>query len=53
MKEEIATLKHTSLNQLVLLQGCFDTAQLSRSKNTEYTSYHIAEEMQDAISECL
>lgn len=52
-KEEVATLKYSSLNQLLVLQGCSDIVHLFRSKNAEYTSYHIAEEMQDAISLCL
>ena len=49
-KEEIATLKYGSLN---LLQGCPDISHLSVAKNAQYTSPHIAEEMQDALSDCL
>lgn len=52
-KEQVATLKYSSLNQLLVLQGCPDIVHLSRSKNADYSSYHIAEEMQDAISSCL
>lgn len=52
-KEEIATLKYASLNQLVLLQGCADITHLTGGKNCQYTSYHIAEEMQEAISDFL
>ena len=52
-KDEIATLKYGSLNELTLLQGCPDISHLSVAKNAQYTSPHIAEEMQDALSDCL
>ena len=52
-KEEVATLKYESLNKLLQLQDCSDIAHLSCKRNAQYTSYHIAEEMQEAISSCL
>ena len=52
-KEEIATFKYRSLNELLLLQGCDDISHLSSGKNAQYTSYHIAEEMQEALSNCI
>ena len=52
-KEEVATLKYESLNKLLQLQDCPDIAHLSCKRNAQYTSYHIAEEMQEAISSCL
>ena len=52
-KEEVATLKYESLNQLLQLQGCTDIEALVVGRNAKYTSYHIAEEMQDCISDHL
>lgn len=52
-KEEVATHKYQSLNELVLLQGWSNIGHLAHGKNAQYTSYHIAEEMQEAISSCL
>ena len=46
-KEEIATLKYVSLNNLVILQGCDN---LRVAKNVQYTHHRIPEEMQDCIS---
>ena len=52
-KEEIATYKYSSLNYLTKLQGCAPMQGLGVAKNAQYTSYHIAEEMQEAISCCI
>jgi hypothetical protein len=52
-KEEVATYKYSSLNYLNKLQGCAAWQDLNVAKNAQYTSYHIAEEMQDTISSCI
>ena len=52
-KEEIATYKYSSLNYLTKLQGCAPMQGLGVAKNAQYTSYHIAEEMQEAITCCI
>lgn len=52
-KEEVATMKYESLNQLLQLQGCTDIEALVVGRNAKYTSYHIAEEMQNCISDYL
>ena len=51
-KEEVATLKYSSLNDLLVLQGCQSMKDINVGRTAQYSSYHIAEEMQEAISAC-
>lgn len=45
--------KYSSLNSLTKLQECAAMQDLSVAKNAQYTSYHIAEEIQEPISHCI
>lgn len=52
-KEELATFKYSSLNALTKAQDCPAMKHLCVGRNAQYTSYDIAEEIQDAISSCI
>lgn len=52
-KEEVATLKYSSLNVLLLEQGCQSMKDINVGQNAQYSAYHIVEEMQEAISSCI
>ncbi|XP_011403997.1 PREDICTED: SCAN domain-containing protein 3-like [Amphimedon queenslandica] len=51
--EEVALLKYESLNELVQIRGCAALKELFVTKNAQYSSHQIAEEMLEAISSCI
>ena len=52
-KEDVASLKYNSLNELTKLQGCNNITHLHVGENAKYSSPEVVKEMQLAISNCI
>ena len=52
-KEDVASLKYTSLNELTKLQECDSIPHLYVRENAKYTSPEVVKEIQLAISHCI
>ena len=52
-KEDIASIKYNSLNELVKMQGCESIRNLFVGRNAQYSSPEVVKELQQAISQSI